>query len=309
MSERTNNFIPAAVKLPDAPEIEQTTTDLFSNVTTLRTVPNKNAQRGRRYRGHKPNAAPSPVLLPAPIAPQHRAIRFAALVTAIALAGVSAFFGVTGMTAIFAAAVIPVMIMTGVLELAKLVTVGWLTRHRNASWALRAPLLVMVALLMLLTAGGTFGFLSRAHLDRQAMATAAINYDAAPIEQRITLAESALHDVDGRIAQLDAIVAASTQRGRTLGAMALIGDQSAPRAALVTQRERAAQTLGELKLQQAGIERARLRVANENGPAMFLARLFGSTDSEAAVRLITALLVLVLDPLAVLLTIAAVRRS
>jgi hypothetical protein len=37
--------------------------------------------------------------------------------------------------------------------------------------------------------------------------------------------------------------------------------------------------------------------------------LFGSDDTEATVRLITLLLVLVLDPLAVLLTIAAAGRS
>jgi hypothetical protein len=36
-----------------------------------------------------------------------------------------------------------------------------------------------------------------------------------------------------------------------------------------------------------------------------LAKLFGSNDTEAIVRLITALLVLMLDPLAVLLTLAA----
>jgi hypothetical protein len=38
---------------------------------------------------------------------------------------------------------------------------------------------------------------------------------------------------------------------------------------------------------------------------VYLAKLFGSNDTEAIVRLITALLVLVLDPLAVLLTLAA----
>jgi hypothetical protein len=40
----------------------------------------------------------------------------------------------------------------------------------------------------------------------------------------------------------------------------------------------------------------------------YLAKLLGSDDTEAVVRLITALLVLVLDPLAVLLTLAAARR-
>jgi hypothetical protein len=38
-----------------------------------------------------------------------------------------------------------------------------------------------------------------------------------------------------------------------------------------------------------------------------VAKLFGSNDTEAVVRVITALLVLVLDPLAVLLTLATAR--
>jgi hypothetical protein len=63
-------------------------------------------------------------------------------------------------------------------------------------------------------------------------------------------------------------------------------------------------TLADLKVAQAGILARRATVAAEVGPALYLAKLFGSDDSEAMVRLITALLVLVLDPLAVLLTIA-----
>jgi hypothetical protein len=52
----------------------------------------------------------------------------AALVTAVALAGISGFFGIIGMKAIFAAAAIPIMVTVGVLEAAKLVTCAWLAR-------------------------------------------------------------------------------------------------------------------------------------------------------------------------------------
>jgi hypothetical protein len=46
---------------------------------------------------------------------------------------VSAFFGITGMTAIFAASAIPVMVMIGVLEAAKLVTCAWLARSLQSA--------------------------------------------------------------------------------------------------------------------------------------------------------------------------------
>jgi hypothetical protein len=233
----------------------------------------------------------------------------AALGTAVALASVSGFFGITGMTAIFAAAAVPVMIMTGVLEAAKLVTAAWLARHwRTAPLLLRLPLIAMVSLLMGLTAVGTFGFLSRAHLDHRIMATEAIDHDAAPLQQRIALAAAAVQDVDGRIAQLDDMVKASTIRGRTKTAMALVNDQARSRGDLVAQRQTLATQLSNLKVEEAGITGQRARVANEAGPALYLAKLFGSEDTEGTVRLITALLVLVLDPLAVLLTIAAACR-
>jgi hypothetical protein len=51
------------------------------------------------------------------------------------------------------------------------------------------------------------------------------------------------------------------------------------------------------------------RVSAEAGPTLYLAKLFGSNDTEVVVRLITALLVLVLDPLAVLLTLATARSA
>jgi hypothetical protein len=56
-------------------------------------------------------------------------------------------------------------------------------------------------------------------------------------------------------------------------------------------------------VQQAKIDAQRGRITAEAGLARYLAKLFGSDDTEAVVRLITALLVL--DPLAVLLTLAA----
>lgn len=62
------------------------------------------------------------------------------------------------MTAIFAAAAIPIMLMVGVLEAAKLVTCAWLARHWSVTPVLlRLPLTVMVLALMTVTAIGSYG--------------------------------------------------------------------------------------------------------------------------------------------------------
>jgi hypothetical protein len=213
------------------------------------TKPSRNALRQRRWRQRqKRNAAPAshdapgaaPPVTPRVTPASHRGVTLAALVAAVALAGVSAFFAVTGMVAIFAAAAVPVMLMTATIEGSKLATVAWLARSWSGSpWLSRGPLVAMVGLLMLLTAIGSYGFLSRAHLDHQVTASEAVDHDAAPLAERITLAQSTVHDLDGPIVQLDAMVTASTTRGWTKTGMALVGDQAGQRAALVGERDRA----------------------------------------------------------------------
>jgi hypothetical protein len=274
-----------------------------ADVTTLRPKDPTAAERQRRCRK---KTADKKAAVTRPLS--RDVTKIAAVAAAVALTSVSGFFGVTGMSAVYAAATVPITLMVGVLEAAKLVTAAWLSTHwRTAPLQLRAPLVVTVLLLMMLTAIGTFGYLSRAHITHQVDAISAIDRDAAPLAQRIAIAEVAVRDLDGRIAQLDDMVRAATGRGYTKTAMALVGDQSAVRAGLVTQRQIAAGKLANLKVELSGVEAQRARVAGEAGPALYLARLFGSDDTEGMVRIITALLVVVLDPLAILLVLAATR--
>jgi hypothetical protein len=166
-----------------------------------------------------------------------------------------------------------------------------------------------VLALMTLTTIGSYGFLTRAHLQHQVAAQEAAGPDAAPLAQRIALAQAAVTDFDGQVGELDDMVRAATRRGYTKNAMRLVGEQATHRADLVAQRQATAEQLAYLKVQQANVEAQRASVTAEAGPALYLAKQFGSNDTEAVVRLITALLVLVLDPLAVLLTLAAARRQ
>jgi len=92
------------------------------------------------------------------------------LAVALSLSAVAAFYSIIGLTAIFAAAVIPVAIMGTVLEVAKLVVTVWL--HDN--WArvkllMKLYLVPAVLALMFITSMGIFGFLSRAHIEQTAI--------------------------------------------------------------------------------------------------------------------------------------------
>ena len=94
------------------------------------------------------------------------------LITALSISGVAIYYSVAGLMVIFAGAAIPIMIMGSILEVSKLVTAVWLHKywHRSAWW-LKTYLLIAVAVLMLITSMGIFGFLSKAHIEQASNAS------------------------------------------------------------------------------------------------------------------------------------------
>jgi hypothetical protein len=89
------------------------------------------------------------------------------LLTALTISAVAIYYSVAGLVAIFAAAALPIMIMGGALEIAKLVTAVWLHRYwKQAAWWLKSYLTLSVVVLMFITSMGIFGFLSKAHIEQ-----------------------------------------------------------------------------------------------------------------------------------------------
>jgi hypothetical protein len=81
------------------------------------------------------------------------------LTAALALAAISAWFSITGMTSVFVGAFWPVIGMGIALEAGKLSAVAWLGHHHGtASPRLRFGLVALVGILMGLNAIGAYGF-------------------------------------------------------------------------------------------------------------------------------------------------------
>ena len=103
------------------------------------------------------------------------------LLTALAIAGVAAWFSIAGLMAIFSAAAMHIAIMAGTLEVGKLLTASWLYRYwHETSLLLKTYLSIAVFILMIITSMGIFGYLSKAHLDQ-----ASESGDAFAIVERI----------------------------------------------------------------------------------------------------------------------------
>ena len=86
------------------------------------------------------------------------------LFTALAIAGVAAWFSIVGLMTFFQGAAMSIAIMAGALEVGKLVTVSWLYRYwKETSLLVKTYLSTAVLFLMLITSIGIFGYLSKAH--------------------------------------------------------------------------------------------------------------------------------------------------
>ena len=89
------------------------------------------------------------------------------LLTGLTISSVAIYYSVAGLTAIFSAAAVPIMVMGISLEVAKLVCATWI----KAYWArvpriMRTYMVIAITVLMLITSMGIFGFLSKAHNDQ-----------------------------------------------------------------------------------------------------------------------------------------------
>jgi hypothetical protein len=239
-------------------------------------------------------------------------VKLAAFVVALALACVSAAFSIDGLTAIFAGAFWPVITMGGALEAGKLVAAAWLTEHWNSAPPLmRLVLVVMIGVLMGLNAIGVFGFLTRAHLEHMMAVDLALADRTADIEARLAIQGQTVADLDRRIAQIDAAIEQSTRLGRPVGAMTIADQKRRDRADIVAERQHQAQALASLQIEKAKIDAQRRRAEADVGPLRYLAELIGApaTDLERPVRWLTLALVAVLDPMAVVLLLAAGIRT
>ena len=91
-------------------------------------------------------------------------------ITAITISSVAIYYSVAGLAAIFAAAVIPIIVIGVSLEVGKLVTAVWLHRNwKKAVWWLKTYLSIAVIVLMFITSMGIFRFLSKAHIEQTSL--------------------------------------------------------------------------------------------------------------------------------------------
>jgi len=234
-----------------------------------------------------------------------RASRAFALVAALALATVAAYFSVAGMAEIFPGDPVAVMVLAGTMEAGKLVIAGWLAAHwRRTNWKMRTVMMALVAGLALINAAGVFGKLVEAHVSVAATSRSGVTERIEALDARVRAQSASVADLDSRIAQIDRAVDESTRLGRVTRAINIATQQRTTRDGLDTQRQAATATLVGLQAQRAALAGERSRIEASAGPIQYLAMMAGVAP-EVAVRWLILLMVLCCDPAAIALTVAA----
>lgn len=236
------------------------------------------------------------------------------LLTGLIISAVAIYYSVVGLAAIFAAAAIPIYIMGGALEVAKLVCASWL----KANWE-RVPRLmktymtIAVVVLMFITSMGIFGFLSKAHLDNSLISgdvvdkVAIIDEKIRTQRDNIEAARKALRQMDESV---DQTMARSNDEKGADKAAALRRSQQRERNNLQKDIANAQKEIAKLNEERAPIAKDLRKVEAEVGPIKYIAKLVYGDNPDAnilekAVTWVIIIIVLVFDPLAVIMLLAA----
>lgn len=235
------------------------------------------------------------------------------LITAIALSAVAEYYAIMGLMAIFAGATTSIAVMGIVLGVAKIVVTSWLYRNwKTTPLLMKSYFISAIAVLMLLTSMGIFGYLSKAHLEHSNVSGDVVAkiqiYDEKilVLKDNIDANRKALKQFDEAVDQI--MVRSSDEKGAEK-AVNVRRSQQKERARLQAEIQADQKAISQLNEDRAPIAAEVRKVEAEVGPIKYIAALIygDSTDVtllEKAVRWMILLIVFVFDPLAVLMFIA-----
>jgi cytochrome c oxidase subunit IV len=204
--------------------------------------------------------------------------------------------------------------MGSVLELGKVITTVWLHKYWDrVAVQFKLYLVPAIGILMLITSMGIFGFLSKAHLDQavpagDVSAQVQIFDDKIKTERdNIEAARKALKQMD---AQVDEKLSRTTDDRGAERAVQIRRTQAKERTNLQNEIAAAQKKISALQEQRAPVASQARKVEAEVGPIKYIAALIYGDNPEAnvlekAVRWVIILIVLVFDPLALVLILAA----
>jgi hypothetical protein len=224
-------------------------------------------------------------------------------ISAVLIAGTAAYFSVTGLGVLFSGAAIAVMVMAGSLEFAKLVSATYLKQKWDElkgfnKWYLSFA----VAVLMLITSAGIFGYLSNAFqqqnikLDQVQREIDVWNNKIKTDTTQITLYTNQLNQLQSNN---NTVLNNNTNRSSLRFATSTSKEQSKIRTKISVLNDSVVAYNGRIN----DIKNNNIEIEREVGGFRFVAEAFG-VELKSVVKFFIILIVIVFDPLAIALVIA-----
>ena len=232
----------------------------------------------------------------------------------LTLSAVAIYYSVIGLTAVFAAAFWPIVIMGTTLEISKLVAASWLKAYwPKIPLGMKVYMSTAVVVLMVITSMGIFGFLSKAHLD-QNIVSGDVQSKIAIYDEKIKTERENIDAARTALSQMDAQVnerlsRSSDDKGAER-AVQIRRQQQAERTRLQNDISRSQSSIAKLNEERAPIAAEVRKVEAEVGPIKYIAKLIYGDDPDAnllekAVTWVIMIIVFVFDPLAILMLLGA----
>jgi len=233
--------------------------------------------------------------------------------TAIALSIVAAYYSVIGLAQIFPGSYWPIIIMGSVLEVSKLVTVSWLYNNWNVSVRMmRYYFLVAVILLMAITSMGIFGYLSKAHIEHSTSLAPLLEKEFI-YEEKIKTLKETIENNRKNLSQLDAavdqiMVRSADEKGAERSNQIRKAQQK-ERTRITDEIDGSQKAIQKIIEEKSPVSLEIRKAESDFGPIKYVAEVvYGTHDRDIidkAVRLVIFIIIVVFDPLAILLLIAA----
>lgn len=247
-------------------------------------------------------------------------------ISALAVSASAAFYSVYGLSKLFAGASLQVIIMAGSLEFAKLVTASLLYRYWNSiNKMLRIYLSSAVIVLMLITSGGIYGYLSAAYQET-ATKSEFLDKSLAVVEQKQIRFEEQKSEFKLEKQQISATISdlrtslsnpVQVQYVDKETGQLITTTSSSARRALQAELDETIIERNQLNLKLEAVQDSILRldtellnleIGNEEqrelGPLKYLSELTGK-EMGTVINWFLLLIIFVFDPLAIALVVAA----
>lgn len=248
---------------------------------------------------------------------RHLILGIITLLSAGGLASTAAYFSISGLASLFAAAFLPVVIMGSILEVGKIIATAWL--HQNWTTApkmIKYYLTTAIVVLMLVTSMGIFGFLSKGHLEQE-IPIAQIELKIERFEQQIQIKTNSIDRDQDRLMQLDGIIQTLIEYSKISGkdgARAVRLNQKSERDLLNLSIQKSFEHIDKLQDDLSILKQTSSGVVAKLGPIKFVAALYndwftdGSVenkiDTGSAVRFVIFMIMFAFDPVAIVLVLA-----